>query len=314
MNRIIEYTIPTEYDGYSIERYLVERGYTHQNIVELKKIHRSVVINDEWMHMGDRLTEGDVLTVNIIEDANSEHIPPVKLPFPVVYEDEDIVVVDKPSGMPIHPSLNNYENTLGNAAAYYYQSQGVNFVFRCINRLDRDTSGLTIIAKHMVSAGNLYNQMTERKIHREYIAIVQDEDMSGESGYVCESRFVGKLPDRMTIDYPIARREGSTIEREVNMDSGETAVTHFEVMDRRDNLALLRLHLDTGRTHQIRVHMSYIGHPLIGDWLYNPTDTRMTRQALHSASLDFIHPITGQNMHLESNIPEDMRLIWNSNV
>ena len=296
MERIIDYEITSEYEGLSIERFLLLKGYTRQNIVDLKKIYRSILINDNWMHMQDLLAAGDTLIVHIVEDANSENIPPVELPFPICFEDEDIVIVDKPAGMPIHPSLNNYENTLGNAAAYYYQSQGQSFIYRCVNRLDRDTSGLTIIAKHMVAAGNLYNQMTNRQIHREYVAIVEG------SG----------LPDEATIDYPIGRKTGSTIEREVNLETGEKAITHFKVCERKDDMTLIKLHLDTGRTHQIRVHMSYIGHPLVGDWLYNPESKLMNRQALHSAKLQFIHPITGENMIIESKMPEDMLSLWKS--
>lgn len=299
MERVIDYTIDEQNNGLSIERYLLARGYTRQNIVDLKKINRSILINDEWMHMNDILHAGDVLNVHIVEDTNSEHIPPVELPFPIVYEDEDIVVVDKPAGMPIHPSLNNYDNTLGNAAAYYYQSRGEKFIYRCVNRLDRDTSGLTIIAKHMVAAGNLYNQMTERRIHREYIAIVED---SGKENMT--------LPEEMTIDYPIGRRDGSTIVRMVDYENGEMAITHLRVLEKKNNLALVSLHLDTGRTHQIRVHMSYIGHPLVGDWLYNPDNKAMGRQALHSARLEFMHPVSGKLITISSNLPEDMLLLW----
>ena len=254
----------------------------------------SILLNDVWEYVTCRVKEGDNLCIHICEEESSEKIPPIELPFPVVYEDEDIVVVNKPADMPIHPSLNNYENTLGNAAAYYFAKQNKAFIFRCINRLDRDTTGLTILAKHMVSAGILQSQMVERRIKREYLAIVD--------GIIEE--------DEGTIDAPIGRKDGSTIERMVDCENGERAVTHYRVLERKANTTLVALKLETGRTHQIRVHMTHKGHPLLGDFLYNPSDDRMSRQALHAWHLSFTHPITGEEMSFEAPVPEDMLECW----
>lgn len=195
--------------------------------------------------MGTRtLCSGDTLTITLSETVSSEKIVPISLPLDIVYEDEDILVVSKPSDMPIHPSLNNYKNTLANAAAYYYQSQNIPFVFRCINRLDRDTTGLTIIAKHQLSAGILSEQMAYREIKREYIAIVKG---------------IG-LPDNSIIDAPIARVDGSTVERHVDFTIGERAVTHYQVEKAcpSKHITLVRLWLETGRTHQIPNDMSLL--------------------------------------------------------
>lgn len=294
VERILEYQISKSDEGKIIKEYLQEKGFSRQNLVELKKMKESILLNGVWEYVTARVKEGDLLCVHIKEDDSSEKIPPVNLPFPIVYEDEDIVVIDKPADMPIHPSLNNYENTLGNAAAYYYAKQNKPFIFRCINRLDRDTTGLTILAKHMVSAGILQSEMLNRNIKREYLAIA-DGSIEEDEG---------------TIDAPIGRKDGSTIERMIDYENGERAITHYKVLGRKGKSSLVSLRLETGRTHQIRVHMTSIGHPLLGDFLYNPSDDRMRRQALHAWHLSFIHPITKEEMCFEAPIPEDMKQFW----
>lgn len=296
MERVLEYRITDEDAGKSIKDFLLQRGFSGQNIVELKKTPRSILLNGIWEYVTCKVREEDILHIHIKEDASSEKIPPVDLPFPVIYEDEDILVINKPADMPIHPSLNNYENTLGNAAAYYFSKQKKPFVFRCINRLDRDTTGLTILAKHMVSCSILQNDMTKRKINREYLAIVE--------GYFEK--------EEGTVDAPIGRKEGSTIERMVDYEKGEQAVTHYRILEQKEDLALVALRLETGRTHQIRVHMTHIGHPLVGDFLYNPSSKRMLRQALHAWHLTFLHPITQKEMKLEAPFPADMKALWES--
>lgn len=293
MNRTIEYIFPEEYAGRKISDFLKDKGYTKQGIIELKFSESFIEVDGKHQNMCDLIVPGSRLSVNIRESESSEKIPPVKLPFPVVYEDEDLVVVNKPARMPSHPSLNNYENTLGNAAVYYYKSQGKALIYRCINRLDRDTTGLTIIAKNIISAGILYNQHKESKICKEYTAIVCGEN----------------LEDSGVVDLPIGRAPNSTIERMIDQDNGDRAVTHYEVIKRGKGLSLVKLRLETGRTHQIRVHMKAIGHPLIGDFLYNPEDKRMDRQALHMGDISFFQPITGERIELKAPLPEDMRII-----
>ena len=296
MERILEYRISGQDEGKTIKEYLTQIGYSGQNIVELKKIPQSILLNGVWEYVNCRVKENDELRIHIREDEASEKILPIDLPFPVLYEDEDIVVVNKPANMPIHPSLNNYENTLGNAAAFYFMQQGKSFIFRCINRLDRDTTGLTVLAKHMVSCSILQSDMVKRGISREYLAIVEGVFENAEG----------------TIDAPIGRKEDSTIERMVDFEKGEWAVTHYRVLEQKENVTMVSLKLETGRTHQIRVHMTSVGHPLIGDFLYNPQNKGMTRQALHAWKLSFIHPITKEMMKLEAPVPEDMKIFWES--
>ena len=292
MTRTLEYRITKQFHNMKIGDFLKSLGFSRQCVITLKKQEKGILLNGIWAYVNTPLSEGDELTLTLSENESSEKIPPINLPLHILYEDEDILVLNKPADMPIHPSLNNYENTLANAVAYYYDSQNTPFVFRCINRLDRDTTGVTMLAKNPFSAGILSEMVRNREIHREYLAIA-DGLFTEKEGLV---------------DAPIGRKEGSTIEREINFETGEKAVTHYTVIKENQtlNCSLLKLWLETGRTHQIRVHMKHLGHPLLGDFLYNPDMTHIKRQALHSYSLTFNHPITKEPMHFVAPVPSDM--------
>lgn len=295
MERILTYPVPPLEEGLCVAQFLKKRRYSSANITDLKKMEGSILINGSPAFMVARLHAGDVLTVRIRELVSSPKIPPSPIPLNIVYEDEDLLVVNKPADMPIHPSMHNYTNSLGNAAAWYFAQQNCPFVFRCINRLDHNTSGLTIIAKHLVSGSILSSMVKGREIHREYLGIVR-----------------GTLtPPSGTITAPLGRKPGSVIERTIDFENGESAVTHYQAIAVRNCHTLVRLHLETGRTHQIRIHMKYLGHPLIGDSLYNPDMEWIQRQALHSYRLCFTHPITGEAMEFTSPLPKDMcRVLW----
>lgn len=293
MNRVIDYIIDEAGDGLRIEQYLRRKGYSGQNLAEIKRMPKSVLVNGEHYYMKQKLNTGDHLSIHICETKCSEKIPPVQIPLDIVYEDEDIIVINKPAGMPIHPSLNNYMNSMANALAWYYQEQGKPFIFRCCNRLDRDTSGLTVVAKHLVSGNILSDMVRRRDSHREYLAIVR--------GHVS--------PEAGTINAPLARKPGTIIERTVDWEQGETAITHYRLVEERNGHSLISLRLETGRTHQIRIHMKYLGYPLIGDYLYNPDMEYIGRQALHSHRLSFTHPITGEPMEFTAPLPKDMEKV-----
>lgn len=302
MNRTLTYIIDEEYNGLRVEQFLKRKGYSVQNLTEIKRMPKSVMVNGEHYYMKQQLSAGDHLEVHICETECSKKIPPTNLPLDIVYEDDDIIVINKPAGMPIHPSMKNYTNSMANALAYYYQMQNKPFIFRCSNRLDRDTSGLTVVAKHLVSASILASMVARKEVQREYLAIV--------SGHI--------MPEEGTIDAPLARKEGTILERTVDFEHGETAITHYQKLETKQYLhgqktdtepdlySLVSLHLETGRTHQIRIHMKYLGYPLIGDYLYNPDMELIGRQALHSHKLSFLHPITGEFMEFTAPLPEDM--------
>ena len=292
MTRIFEYIIPAEYNNCTLLSFLKAKQYSSQIITHLKRTENGILLNSNWAYVRDILHVNDILTIRLIETEASENIVPTPLPLDIVYEDEDLLVINKSSDTPIHPSQGNYDNTLANAVAYYFQQKGENYTYRCINRLDRDTTGLLILAKHMYSASLLSEMVQKREIHREYLAIA-----------------TGKVPPTGTIIAPIARVDGSTIERCVDEQHGEYACTHYQTLRTKNGYSLVSLKLETGRTHQIRIHMKHLGYPLPGDFLYNPDYSVIKRQALHSYKLSFQHPITGKPMEFVAELPEDMKNI-----
>lgn len=311
MKRTLTYHIAPEQNGMRIWDLLLANGYSRHIRTYLKQHPGSVMLNREPAFFFQQMKSGDVLTVSLVDEEASEKIKPVPLPVHIVYEDEDILIINKQAGMPIHPSQGNYENTLANGIAWYYASRNIPFVYRCINRLDRDTTGLLILAKNMLSSAVLSEQMKSRKIHRTYMAIVE-----------------GRTPESGTICAPIGRLGNSVIERHIDEEHGDPAVTHYTRLSYRTGgsfagitedpqilrrgTSLIQLQLETGRTHQIRVHMTSIGHPLPGDTLYNPATVLMKRQALHSRSLVFIHPITGKVLSFTAPLPDDMACFFPS--
>ena len=292
MKRTFHYTISTEYNEQTLLSFLKHKNYSSQIITHLKRTENGILLNGEWGRVRDILHTGDMLIINLIETESSENIIPTNLPLDIVYEDEDILIINKPADMPIHPSQGNYDNTLANAVAYYYQQKGESFTYRCINRLDRDTTGLLIVAKHMYSASLLSEMVAKREIHREYLALA-----------------TGEVPKSGTIVASIGRVDGSTIERHVDEAHGDYACTHYKRLIYNNGYSLVSLKLETGRTHQIRVHMKHIGHPLPGDFLYNPDYSVIKRQALHSHRLVFKHPITGESLEFVADLPMDMKKI-----
>lgn len=289
MKRILEYTIDTDFNGATLMTVL-KRHFKMSTILikELKNQSDGFLLNGERIRTVDKVKCGDLLCITL-HDRASENITPVNIPIDIVYEDEDIIVINKPPYMPTHISVGNYENSLANAIMYHYAEIGEEHLFRAVNRLDKDTSGLMTVAKNTYAHAILADEINSGELRRKYLCIVEgDIELSG------------------TVDAPIARKQGSAIERCVSAD-GHRAVTHYTVTERFGNFTLLEMSLETGRTHQIRVHMAYIGHPLAGDWLYGTENHELVpRQMLHSCELRFIHPVTGKEMFFESEIFPDM--------
>jgi 23S rRNA pseudouridine1911/1915/1917 synthase len=289
MIRILKYSITKQNSKQSIRDFLLEQGYSRKVITYLKEEPCEILLNGKKVFVNEYLYDKDILKVCLIEEETSENITPQYEKIDIIYEDEDILVVNKPARMAIHPSMNHHFDTLANYIVGYYEQQGISYVFRCMNRLDRDTSGLVLLAKNMLSGAILSKSMKNGGLQREYRAIV-----------------CGKLPEQGRITAPIGRKTGSVIERIVDFEHGQEAVTNYQRLDYQNGYSYASIWLETGRTHQIRIHMRHIGHPLPGDFLYYPDMSRIKRQALHSYRMKIIHPITKEKMQFVAELPEDM--------
>ena len=245
-----------------------------------------VTVNGEEVHNARRrVTKGDRIVLTWSEEND---IVPSDIPLSITYEDEALLIVNKGPGMIIHPTARGAHDTLVNAVAGYYAQRHIEAGIHPIYRLDRNTTGLVVVAK---SAKGQYDlSKSHDQIYREYLALV--------SGHMDEK--AGR------IDRPIGRRDGSIVEWMVRED-GKRAITDYEVLGEYDGYSLLKIHLLTGRTHQIRVHFASLGHPLLGDDLYGGPLGLMTRQALHAYTVRFAHPVTGREMRFTAPVPEDMR-------
>ena len=299
MDRILTYTIKPEQEGMQLLDFLRSKGFSRGILSSMKADKNAIQLNGERGFGKSVLQAGDSLHIHIPEADNTENILPVKMDLSILYEDEDILVINKAADMPVHPSIGNYDNTLANGVTWYFKEKGQHFVYRCINRLDRDTTGALILAKNPYSAAVLSAQMKQRQIRRTYLAIVQ-----------------GIAPEQGTIDAPIGRAADSTIERQVDFANGESAVTHYERLATYHSYSLIELHLETGRTHQIRVHTQYAGHPIAFDDRYGDREfdrqlteagTGLNRLFLHAAALKFTHPGTGEVMRIEAPMDEGLK-------
>ena len=278
--RIIEFEITVSDDGRQIRDFLREFGVASSLLTKLKNTENGITINGEFARTIDRLYAGDRLKIAI----ESKGKMPSKLICSEVraeYNDEDILILNKPAFMPVHESRNHQGDTLANAAACYMDE---NNAFRAVYRLDRDTSGLVLIAKNELAAGKLAGN-----IKKDYYAVVS-----------------GELSGSGTIDLPIRRVRESIIERGV-FDDGERAVTHWEAVDSKEGRTLIKINLETGRTHQIRVHFSHLGYPLLGDTLYGGDTSLINRQALHCKTVYFKHPVTSKSIVIDSDFPTDFK-------
>ncbi len=246
-----------------------------------------IILNNEVVTVRKIVSVGDILTVKMPE-GNSQNVVPVDLPLDILYEDEDILIVNKPKDMPVHPSMNNYKNTLGNAVMYYYKD--IPFVYRPVNRLDRDTTGIVIVAKTPQASHDLSRQMQEGNFKKEYLALISGcpEDEYG------------------IIDAPIKREQESIIKRCVAPD-GQNAITEYVIIDKGENCSVAHIKLHTGRTHQIRVHFAHIGHPLMYDYLYGTEEVGKTF-CLHCYKLTFFHPTTKERVCIIANPPDYFKI------
>lgn len=285
----ISFTVGENDNGKLLKVFLKSTcGVSTRTFTKLKKIPLGITRKGQLIKADEKVFAGDEIVLKQVSEDNN--IIPVKGSLDIVYEDSHIIIINKPASTPVHPTKIHQENTLANFLRYYSLEKGEDYTFRAVNRLDKDTSGLVLIAKDRHSAGILQKQ----DIYKEYIA-------------VC----TGITPEKGTIDKPIKKSENSTMLRIIS-DDGDRAVTHFERIGCFYNSSLVKLWLETGRTHQIRCHMSSIGHPLEGDDLYGGSLEKIERQALHCAKMKFFYPIDGKVMELCCDIPEDMKKIINT--
>lgn len=268
--------------GYVLERHT---GLSSTLVKRLKRIENAVTLNGKSVTMVDTVNIGDVLVVEI-HDRKSQNILPVDIPLDILYEDEDIIAVNKPRSMPTHPSHNHRRDTLANGIMYHLKGKCT--AFHAITRLDRDTSGVVLVAKNAFTAKLLTDDIQVGRIHKEYFAVLDGVPIE-KSG---------------TISAPIARIRQNSMLRHVSSD-GKKAITQYEVEKKNNRFSLVRLIPMTGRTHQLRVHMSYIGTPIYGDGLYSAAQEG-ERTRLHCCKVSFCHPINKQQLTIVAPIPEDM--------
>lgn len=260
MSRTLSYAIPPEWQGRPVKDFLRRQlGLSARALAELKRLEGGLTLNGKPCRSVDPLPAGGVLELRL--PAENVFYEPVAGPLSILYEDEDYLIVDKPPGMPIHPSPGHDRDSLLNRVAYYYGKTGQTPAFRPLYRLDRDTSGLVAVGKHRLAVSSAQQE-------KRYLA-------------VCE----GFLSGCGTVDVPIGLEVGSKIKRCCGTEGAQPAVTHWRALAQREGHTLLELRLGTGRTHQIRVHMAFLGHPLAGDDLYGGSCTCIARQALHCGRL-----------------------------
>lgn len=265
-------------------------------LLKLKKTD-NILLNNVSTFVDKKISLGDEIKVIIDFDEDNSNVVPTKMDLDILYEDDYYIVINKPANTPVHPSMLHYENSLSNGIRYYFDSIGLKRKIRPVNRLDKDTSGIVIFAKNEYIQNCLVHQMQTHEFKKQYIAI-------------CDGIFQHKSG---IINLPIARKDGSIIERCIN-DNGETAITHYKVLQEIDDkISVVQCLLETGRTHQIRVHLSAIGHPLLGDTLYNENYQEypdVHRQLLHAYKVEFIHPIAKQCVNYTCPLPSDICIFY----
>ena len=264
----MKYVITKEFDGKTIKEYLRDIKVSSGLLKKLKKIENGITVNSVHQNVRYRLKENDILCL-LAEDTQTdtnEYLEPVDIPIEIIFENENITVVNKPANMPTHQSLNNHNNTLANALRFRYKDKP--YVFRATNRLDKDTSGVVVTANNRYYASLLGKKIANGEVKKEYIAVVN-----------------GRLDGQGTVNAPIDRVGQSIIKRTVR-DDGEEAITEYKSIMSCDEISVVLVTPITGRTHQIRVHMAHIGHPIVGDALYFEKSELIERQALHCLRME----------------------------
>ncbi|PEJ60805.1 RNA pseudouridine synthase [Bacillus sp. AFS002410] len=284
----LKWEVKKEHNGILLREFLKLKELSKRALTDIKFQGGKITVNDEEKTVRTILNESDLVQIYFPIEKPSEELIAEEIPFEIVYEDDAVLVINKPSGIPSIPSREHPKGTLANGILYYYQSIGLQSTIHIVTRLDKDTSGLMLVAKNRY-IHYLFSKNELKSVQRKYIAIVH--------GHMNES--IGVIRAK------IARKSDSIIKRVVS-ENGQEAITHYNVLLANRKYSVVELELETGRTHQIRVHMSSLGHPLIGDDLYGGKNDTLKRQALHSYKLSFMHPIDHFRKNLEIALPPDL--------
>ncbi len=313
----LTYKVTKETEYKTVKEVLkIEFQMSDRLLLKLKKLQK-ITLNGEVVYVHHIIQEGDIIECDLNYEEDNSNVIPSSMPLSILYEDDSFLVIDKPAGIPVHPSMEHYTDSLSNGIRFYFDQIGLHKKIRPVNRLDKDTSGIVIFAKNEYVQECLVKQMKSNQFVKKYIAIVEGH-LENKEG---------------TINSPIARKESSIIERCIS-ENGEKAITHYKVLsadeisiifkesfstketqktkqssNKLEDLELIECTLETGKTHQIRVHFASISHPLLGDTLYGNSSPIINRQALHCYYMSFIHPITYKKVSYKSELPEDMKYI-----
>jgi 23S rRNA pseudouridine1911/1915/1917 synthase len=286
-NNILNYTI--QENDKTVKRVLKENLNFSSRLSKRLEENSKIFLNGKAVKLNKSVFKGDELSIEF--DEEEDEYAAVDIPIDIIYEDEGLLIVNKQPHMVVHPTRSHQDNTLANGVAYYFKNKGIKRKVRFVNRLDMNTSGIVIIAKNPYVHNQLAEQMKENSVEKYYYAIVE-----------------GVLRGEGTINEPIVRLREEDIVRVVH-PSGKESITHYRAEKTFNNMTLVKLKLITGRTHQVRVHMKHIGHPIVGDTLYGKESTLIDRQALHCYEMKFINPLSGEDLRVTCPLPEDMKFV-----
>lgn len=287
----IEYTIPSDQDGFILQDILTGPMQISRRMIQKLTRRKGILYNGKPTFLKRNVKKGHIVRV-AAEVSSHMALQPEPIPFEILYEDEDILLVNKPAGINVHPVQPGQSGTLANGIAWHWKEAGVSLPVRPVHRLDRDTSGILIVAKSAFAHQHLDRQLRERQLARTYVALTDGEVKE----------------DGSILNFPIGKDPRNPAKRKVRQD-GDPAVTHFQVIERFPAVSLLELSLETGRTHQIRVHLAHIGCPVLGDRQYGHASSLINRQALHASRLSFVHPRTGDPMEFTAPLAADMQAL-----